>query len=171
MNKIVSLILGDKAQIDISSTSSLESISCCDDVAVVLQAGNKHFKINEAIMACDLDLLKKGLEIILSGEQQVFSFVVQNVEAGKESSDQLGVCCQKDDQPLNQDLSDDAVVITIYVDRCINYSIEIGSLSDIFFKKTVAEESLKDWISQLDLLNVLTEENEKEKSSRGSGCC
>lgn len=61
--------------------------------------------------------------------------------------------------------------VLLYGDQFGNFSLEIRYLGQIFFKKTIAAQALKSWIAQLELLHVLAEENEKEKESRGRGCC
>ncbi len=35
----------------------------------------------------------------------------------------------------------------------------------------VAVDTVQSWVSQLELLHVVMEENEKEQKSRGTGCC
>ncbi|MFA5998779.1 MAG: hypothetical protein WC747_02040 [Candidatus Babeliales bacterium] len=139
MNQILSLWLSEQEQLNIiSPVSTLETIVCCDKVSLVFHVQGQTVVIKNSVAVCELDNLRKGFELILNKDQQLFSFLD---------------------------------CVALYGDFFGNFSIEIRYQNQIFFKKTISAQALKSWIAQLELLHVLAEENEKEKQSRGRGCC
>lgn len=62
-------------------------------------------------------------------------------------------------------------VIFFNQDQCNQVLIEIQQNQKTFCYGLMTFDMIKSWIDQLDLLIVLMEENEKEKKSRGTGCC
>lgn len=61
----------------------------------------------------------------------------------------------------------------LYVDSGQNddFSLEIRHQKNQLYAQNIAKDTLMSWIAQLDLLQILMEENELEKKSRGKGCC
>ena len=171
MNQILSLRLSEREHINVvSQTANLETIVCCDLVSLVFEIGDKKVVIQDSLPVKDLEGLKKGLEKIMNKQQHVFTFLEEECDDFDECDESFS-CCTQSESEYDEDSEDNAMALALYVDQCDNFSIEIGSLLQLFFKKTVEVEALKSWVAQLELLHVLTEENEKEQQSRGKGCC
>lgn len=62
-------------------------------------------------------------------------------------------------------------VFLFQVDQFDNWLIDIRLQHKPLLYALVTVDTLKSWQTQLDLLQVVMEENENEKKSRGSGCC
>lgn len=174
MNQILSLRLNQDEHLNVfSQTATLETIVCCDLVSMVFQVEGKAVTINNSFPVKDLDGLKKGLDDVLEKKQELYAFQ-------DDESKRFDDCCEDDDGFDGEDYNDgcqdddqdfDSFSLAVSIDKCDNFSLSVSSFMERFYNKTIDEQTLKSWIVQLDLLHVLTEENEKEKQSRGKGCC
>ncbi|MCX5923000.1 MAG: hypothetical protein NTU89_00360 [Candidatus Dependentiae bacterium] len=174
MNQILSLRLNQDEHLNVfSQTATLETIVCCDLVSMVFQVGDKKVIVNDSFQVKDLDGLKKGLEGVINKKQELYAF-------GDDDGKKFDDCCQDDHGFDGDDYNDgcqdddkdfDSFSLAISIDKCDNFSLSVSSFMQRFYNKTIDEQALKSWVAQLDLLHVLTEENEKEKQSRGKGCC
>lgn len=61
--------------------------------------------------------------------------------------------------------------ITISCSKLGQILISIQEQSAVLAYFIIATEIVQAWIAQLDLLEVVMQENENEKNSRGTGCC
>ena len=170
MNQILSLRLNQDEHLNIfSQAATLETIVCCDMVSMVFQVEGKAVTINDNFPVKELDSLKKGLGEVISKKQELYAF---EDDESKKNDD----CCDQnshdgDDYQDKDDQDFNSFSLAVSIDRCDNFSLSVSSFMQRFYNKTIDEQTLKSWIAQLDLLHVLTEENEKEKQSRGKGCC
>lgn len=62
-------------------------------------------------------------------------------------------------------------VILLSHDQLDNWLVDIRQNHEPFCYGVVTIDVIQSWAAQLDLLQVVMEENENEKKSRGSGCC
>jgi|GEM_PF-1308640 len=62
-------------------------------------------------------------------------------------------------------------VILFGRDQFDNWLVDIRQNHEPFCYGVITIEVVQSWAAQLDLLQVVMEENENEKNSRGTGCC
>ena len=164
MNQILLLSLNEHEYIKVEcEKNNLENIVCCDELLLTFYNKSQSFVLANCLIACELDQLRMGIEKILNKEQQVFTLM----QSAEDHSGGDG-CCQKE---VESQCDDDTLFLALYVDLSDNFSIEIGSFVQIVLKKTINLETLKAWVVQLELLHVLTDENDKALRQNGKGCC
>jgi len=170
MNKIMLLKVNDQEYVHVLSEAvTLDNITCCDKVSLIFEVGDKKIVIKEDIEVKQLGDLKKGLELMVSGQAPMYVFLAE------EDADGFDDCCDSDDESDDQEFEEEddfeSFSLSFLADKCNNFSMDISSFVERFYNKTIPVETLQSWIAQLELLQVLTEENEKEKQARGKGCC
>jgi len=62
-------------------------------------------------------------------------------------------------------------VISVSSSKLGNVLIQMYQQEEVLTYFTASLETIQAWIAQLDLLEVVMQENENEKKSRGAGCC
>ncbi len=180
MNQIISLKVSDQEHINVfCKQATLDSITCCDKVSLVFEVGDKKIVIKEEIEVKQLHDLKQGIETVVNKAKSLYVFPEDSLDDfGHDECDGAGCCDDLDFDEHEQDDEQDAedaelnvFYVAFGVDQCNNFSLDVSSFMQRFYNKTIPVQTLQSWIAQLDLLYVLTEENEKEKQSRGKGCC
>lgn len=139
MNQLLVWPLSDQMKLlFICHNAGLATITCCDQIDLVLSHHDASYVLLEGISGCGMQGLHTTLQNLVQAKQLEGDFFK---------------------------------VLFFRKDQLGQFLIEIRYQQQPFGYVIEQQDILQAWACQLELLQIVMEENDKEKKSRGQGCC
>lgn len=123
--------------------NNLSNITCCDTISIVGQYHNQSFTLAQDLRGCNIEQLQKNLQKITFAANQPA-------------------------QALSVSFSNFCI---FSLDQCSNILVTLLIHDTVWCYQIIPLQTIQAWTTQLELLHVLMEENEKEQQSRNKPCC